>query len=608
MDDEDLTEQAEAQTLQTNQDFAGFGATEQDRMRKGKVMDLFRTEGETMGVKLLRRMGWRDGQGIGPRVRRKARFDPDEAGDQEEHLFAPDDTRIASFARKDDRKGLGFGGIERLAEDSRIKENEHEPEENDDEPYGTKTSMPKSKAKPRTGAFGMGVLNDTGSDDEDPYAMGPSISYNRVIGGNKKKQKPKAPKPTSTANPLLSSKPIFKSTKLSTPSGFRKCHDGRLPLDGFLLSTPLDALSISEDAERYPIPVVPEGWQSSKNPSPDARSTPYQSTADVAKASHLDPKSRAALLGETPLTGKSIFDFLSPAQRERIASASGRKDLPTARGEAIPGSAPEEESVDDLPQIDKDTAAAALGRGVGGWMPYTDDPAKRERYRGFLELNAGLRDALPSRPPDLKKTAWIAELREFAHAARVFRPVSGAMASRFQSSSAAPLSSAKEEVLTVPVAKKEDPAEEAARLGMFGPLTRSVLTFYPTRLLCKRFNVKVPAHVNSQTEGTAPHAEGEMGGRKQDDSLSDATAASSTGATGAPAGQLLLGLRSFASGGVEHAHDAQVKLEEMGGLRQAVAGKQSTEDESLDAGKNDALEAQRAGEELFKAVFGDDSD
>lgn len=32
----------------------------------------------------------------------------------------------------------------------------------------------------------------------------------------------------------------------------------------------------------------------------------------------------------------------------------------------------------------------------------------------------------------------------------------------------------------------------AAKIGMYGRLTRSVVDFYPTRLLCKRFNIRPP--------------------------------------------------------------------------------------------------------------------
>ena len=108
----------------------------------------------------------------------------------------------------------------------------------------------------------MGVLNDTGSDDEDPYAIGPQISYNRIIGGDKKKKKGGLMSSTASSASTLA-KPPFTSKKLTprttTSAGFGKCHAGRLPLDGFVLS--LAPLSISDET-KYAPPTVPAGWQS----------------------------------------------------------------------------------------------------------------------------------------------------------------------------------------------------------------------------------------------------------------------------------------------------------------------------------------------------------
>src|SRR5688500_9765084 len=42
------------------------------------------------------------------------------------------------------------------------------------------------------------------------------------------------------------------------------------------------------------------------------------------------------------------------------------------------------------------------------------------------------------------------------------------------------------------VESAESSAEAAARMNMFGPLTRTRTNFYPARLLCKRFNVANP--------------------------------------------------------------------------------------------------------------------
>lgn len=673
MDEEDLAEQAEAQKLQTNEDFAGFGTTSEEAARRGKFVDLFKPQGETMGVKLLRRMGWRDGQGIGPKVKRKARFQEDEEeADGAEHAFAPDDTPLIAAGRKEDRKGMGFGGEEGVNGSSKSSA----PVKDEDEEDGTSMGPPRKPAKhkvsskPQKGGFGMGVLNDTGSDDEDPYEMGPRVSYNKVTGGDKKRAKTKgAPtKPSApSANPLVGSKPVFKPQKFSSVSsttGFRKCHDGRLPLDGFLLSEPLQSLSISEDSEQYPIPTIPSGWTSSKTTSTPQANSSHKSTAEAAKASTLDPKARAAMLGETPLPGKSIFDYVTPAARDRLAAASGRTDLPQGRGEAPPkastNSTSPSTSTTTPNNLDTPTALAALSRSTSGWTPYTEDPPKRDRYRTFLEFSAGLRDTQPARPSDLSNQIWTNELREFAHAARVFKPVTGAMASRFQSSSVGAQSSSQSPQLNTQAQtagdgngagahmihkpKPKDPAEEAASMGMYGPLTRQVLIFYPSRLVCKRFGVKVPGHVMSGNEGRGAHgaddvaksrgggggglrmlvAGGEgMGGDRVEGSEGVEQGKGKGKAETAAQKLLGMGMRSFTRGPTEHAAKVGDQAQSSEGLRPAsMAGwegsgkepgvvdvsKEMDVEMGVDAEKNEALEAKRAGEELFRSVFGDEDD
>ncbi len=48
------------------------------------------------------------------------------------------------------------------------------------------------------------------------------------------------------------------------------------------------------------------------------------------------------------------------------------------------------------------------------------------------------------------------------------------------------------QTIQVSVESTESSAEAAARMNMFGPLTRTRTNFYPARLLCKRFNVANP--------------------------------------------------------------------------------------------------------------------
>ena len=596
MDDEDIADAAESQRVKTAEGFAGLGSTQDDSDRRGGFIDLFKIDGETMGVKLLKKMGWKEGQGVGPKVRRKARLDgmgrPGDDADAT-HLFAPENTKMISFIKKNDHKGLGFEGEAKLSSNGLGSDTPKSEDEDEDSTDFLAPQITKKKKKPARGGIGIGILNDTGSDDEDPYDIGPKISYNRIIGADKKKKKPV----NGAANPLLKSKPVFisKKTALARAAvGLRKCHDGRLPLDGFILSSTDEFSSIVQSSDKYKPPLIPENWISSRTPKPGSQAAAYLSTADAAKASKLDPKSRASILGEAALPGKSVFDFLSPAARDRLASASGKTNLPAALGEIPDGYAmtndeKRRELLAQVPKVDRYTADAALARGASGFMPYGEDELKRNRYRTYLENQAGTSPNLPDRGPGMNRDDWLKELREFASCAQIFKPMSGLMATRFTASSTAPkLASdapeSKETLLSKPVPKPEDPAEQAAKLGMYGPMTRSSTDWYPTRLLCKRFNVKPPGHVQP---GTTEHDDGGPEQRTAPDLVGKAS---------------MQDIMIQSGGFNQHLSQSQVKNETD---LIPVAVKEKV---VVDAERNEALEGQRAGEAVFKAIFGDDSD
>ncbi|KIV78988.1 hypothetical protein PV11_06583 [Exophiala sideris] len=611
MDEEDMREAEEARTLGTSDEFAGFG-TEQDAMRRSAAIDIFRPMEETIGSKLLKRMGWREGQGIGPRIKRAANVGDEEIDTSETHLFAPNDVRIVSLARKTDRKGLGYDGELQAAgntsnntQGSRQKIVRADESSDDDTtgPPSSKKSIPRVR---RTG-IGSGVLNDD-SGDEDPYSMGPRISYNKTLGGDKK-TKAKAKNAQSSANPLLKTKPTFISKKLASLKGaLRKCHDGRLPPDGFVLADQLDSFgTLTLQDDKYKPPQVPADWKSSLSRDRETEAdTTFVSTAEAAKASSMTAKARASILGESVLPGKSVFDFITPGARERLATASGRQNLPAAGSEAPPPGfeISKETSLQSLiPYLDKATALQALNRGVGGWMPYAEDENKRNRYRAYLEIQAGLRqtdgrDELPPRPEGMKQDDWLIEMNEFARAAEVFKPISGLMASRFTSSSSLPQgqnidssTASAESLLTKPAGKPQDPAESAARIGMFGPMTRTVSNFYPTRLVCKRFNVPYPEH--------------------------SASAATDKAGTGPPeSSSELPQFRSFASAGIQQDVSADQKPAQgiEVGVEPAPAGTAENLEtlppasHVMDSEKNEALEQERPGAAVFKAVFGSDDE
>ncbi|OTB03672.1 hypothetical protein M426DRAFT_321597 [Hypoxylon sp. CI-4A] len=634
MDDEDLADADEAQKLQTAQGFAGLGVGDEDGIgrRGGGLAELFRAQGDTMGVKLLRRMGWKDGQGIGPKIRRKARLDvgsgkPGGKGQDrsETYLFAPDNVAMISFTKKLDRKGLGYEGESRLTPMRPSAQTEAGWSSDEDSrngplirPNAIKKKKPSKFAK---GGIGIGILNDTGSDDEDPYEIGPRISYNRVIGGDKKKKKEKASNTTTSVNPALRSAPVFiprKRTLAQAGKNLRKCHDGRLPLDGFVFGRETDDLAstVNSTGTKYPPPTIPADWKSSKQKKTDeAAAANYLSTANAAKLSTLDPRSRAALLGEAQLPGKSVFDFLTPSARQRLAAATGNANLPPALGEIPQGYALSEaekqaDLVRQIPELDKATAAAAIARGASA-APYADDEAKRARYRGYLEWAAGFAATPPAKRAKESSEEYLREMHEFRSCARIFKPMTGAMASRFTtSSSSSKLTSGSSQqqqeqaLLAKPLPSKPvDPAEEAARLGMYGAMTtRSVTDFYPTRLLCKRFNVRPPAHVQPDAQ------EMEATGTTTSSTAKKPMDLFGGSGGGGGAATMMMTLDELLRTAQEHVQAEGSAAKDLEGSQLVPPQQTQVDVVVVDAEVNEALEGKRAEDDVLKAIFGDSSD
>ncbi|KAL7954263.1 hypothetical protein V8C34DRAFT_317475 [Trichoderma compactum] len=598
MDEEDLADAAEAQTLKTTQAFAGLGSSTQEELRAGGLMGLFRAGGDTMGLKLLRRMGWKDGQGIGPKVRRGARLDlggKTNLIDGETHLFAPDNTEVLRFVRKTDRMGLGHNGQGKLS--SLHRENKADSDEEVDSRDGALLilSRTETKKKPQRGGIGVGTLNDDGSDDEDPYEIGPKIKYNRVVGGDKKKKGKKA---SATVNPSLKNAPVFIPKTSRVGGNLRRCQDGRLPLDGFVLANAMQDLTIT--IAKYAPPPVPSGWKSSKATNVEDRATAFVSAAEAAKSSTLDAKSRAAILGETALPGKSVFDYISAASREKLAAASGRLDLPPGLGEipekfAVSGEERQTMLWEQVPKLDRETAIAAIARGLRG--PYADDETKRARYKRYLEHHTNPKLSLPDKPRGMSDDEFLREMTEFHNCARIFKPMTGFMASRFTTAKAPHSVSAEpareKELIPVPEPKISDPAEEAAKMGMFGKMTRSVEDFYPTRLLCKRFNVKPPSHARRDDEPEASKA---------------TPGPSARPAYGSPMEDVQMPLLSASRTRDESPVGVDTTAAMAAGATTQSRKQSPVMENQVNPDRNEAVEGKTANADVLRAIFGDNRD
>jgi len=224
---------------------------------------------------------------------------------------------------------------------------------------------------------------------------------------------------------------------------------------------------------------------------------------------------RGEVLGEAPLPARSVFDYLSKKDRDRLQNFQ----RPPPTGESLPGSEvpapPQEATTIVIPRIESHVAGAALK----GFQPFTADRTKHARYTAYLQSQAD-----PNSPPSSLLRPLVGqsigdfnkELADYEKSALLFRPISGAMANRFTSAAVVDHGPKILEGPHQPVVEEEpeppskeqmeeelrltNPKAHAAQMGMYGALTREVKAWQPAKLLCKRFGVKEPEPPAEATE------------------------------------------------------------------------------------------------------------
>ncbi|KAL4062541.1 hypothetical protein J3A83DRAFT_4381712 [Scleroderma citrinum] len=527
MDEEDLAERRADQNLVSEYDEmdivgstqaereqkAGLGDTEKDPVTLALEEAIVPTPRDSVGARILKKMSWKLGWGIGPRVSWRQHEvqcgrDPDKMDVDDEarkHSYPPRDTPLVVVARKDDFHGLGYNKALGL-----------------NATLGSTQEGSSAKRGPRlAGGFGLGVMNDADEDDLDVYDHAAGHGKSRTAFDVNDVQD-EGRFVIGTRGFAISSRTV--ATKMPQSQDVRSSgrdtfRDGTPVLQGFVLSDK----PVAEDA--FPLPDVPEGW----TPNPKqvwetaaADDTDKENAASGATSQPqtytqwkigITPDQRGAALGETPLSSasRSVFDYMSKKDQERIKNiaASHSTTSTTAYDSTTRASIPPPRSSGtSIPFIEPHIAEAALR----GFQPFTSNPTKQARYAAYLRAHAepasGI--SIPSRLQDQNPESYAQEMSEYAKAAALFRPVSGAMAGRFTSAAVLdlgpkvveglhkpatepePQEDSPEELRTGDEVKEEDPKVHAARLGMYGAMTREVKPWQPARLLCKRFGVKDP--------------------------------------------------------------------------------------------------------------------
>ncbi|NWX15305.1 GPTC1 protein, partial [Aegotheles bennettii] len=532
MDEEDLSEFGIApKDITTTDDFASKAKDrikEKARQIAGVVAaipgtsafdDLIGPSKITIGVELLRKMGWKEGQGIGPRVKRKPRRQkPDptvkiygcalppglsEGSEDEEDeyqpenvTFAPKDVMPVDLTPKENVHGLGYKGLDPSQALFGVSGGEHLNlfTSGSEETGNLIGDLRHSKGRKLgiTGqAFGVGALEE---EDDDIYATETLSKYDTVL---------KDEEPGDGLYGWTAPKQ-YKSKKRSERE---VKYIGKI-LDGFSLAS-----KSSTPNKIYPPPDLPRNYRpvhyfrpviAAGNENCHLQKALEESTgkleSDTTQQSRhaLNASQRRERLGETGLKGPapSVLEYLSEKDRERlkeVKQASEQQMKAKMLAQHSRNSRFQPASPDDASHKWQMLLGGQLGNaGSSDFKPFAKNPEKQKRYESFVQsLKQGEKDKLEHfLDPNMTEWERGREQEEFFRAAMFYRTSNSTLSSRFTRAKY------EDDVDQVEVPRDQendtDDKETAVKMKMFGKLTRDNFEWHPEKLLCKRFNVPDP--------------------------------------------------------------------------------------------------------------------
>ncbi|XP_066438288.1 G patch domain-containing protein 1 isoform X1 [Eleutherodactylus coqui] len=532
MDDEDLGEFGIApnEILTTDE----FASKNKDRIREKArelasvttpipgatiLEDLIAPAKITMGVQLLRQMGWKEGQGVGPRVKRRAQKQKpggnvktygcalpatgsEESEDEDDYIpenitFAPKDVTPIDFTVKDNVHGLGYRGLNpHQALFGSLDTHINIFSDGSEKTSSLLGDIRHSKGR-KVGisgqAFGVGAMED---EDDDIYSIDPLSKYDTVL------------REEETGDGLFgwTAPKEYKNRKSSSKE---LQYIGKM-LEGFCLATqspPSKKIYPPPDLPRdyrpvhYFRPVLAENSQNSAVlQAMIGESSLKPGVAPVkeqpAGRHQLNSSQRRDMLGEAPLQGPtSVLELLSEKDRERIQDvkhtleeqrSKAQKLAQEALKKRFQASAVEEKFQQSL--LDRQM----VPEHAEEFRPFEKNSEKQKRYENYIRsLHKGEKDALES-CLDTNMTEWerSREREEFMRSAMLYKPTNSHLSSRFTRGKYEDDT----DTVDVPRDQEGDVNDKAAavKMKMFGKLTRDKFEWHPDRLLCKRFNVPDP--------------------------------------------------------------------------------------------------------------------
>ncbi|XP_033211365.1 G patch domain-containing protein 1 homolog [Belonocnema kinseyi] len=545
MDEEDTSEFGFAPTgIRATQDYTDDNKRGTKRERARQINDgpipgipvlhqILQPTRERVGVRLLKKMGWKPGQGVGPRLTKKEKvkmkekneklkvygcYMPSQRQSEEsesdvsddeysEIMLAPDDYEPLRAKPKDNYFGLGYSGLDkRPILSSHI--NLFEP--------STFSLQEKNKKFSIKGqAFGVGAFEE---EDEDIYAKEDMSNYDFVLGpkkqsksrwnrdeeGNSSKvpgclegfvpaknpierrkiykppELPKDFKPIHVPRKSRFFPPIECPARSSLPSGRRKLYGGQ-NLNANTRASIIGEPSVSRIAE-------------SASKAEEGRKEESCSVASkiIMKTLNLHGKEQVAERQKLEEERK-IGAVISNSWMDKLYTASFVKGGVVGSGLSVEGSL---KNLNEFKEKTETSGASSKvsdpGNPAGSGdfaKPFIADPDKQRRFEQYLVFRKSNETRKLATIQPLSMTEWDRnqETVEFQQAARLFDSSLHASENKFVSSGALKTSSTFAEPVGV-----DEQMREAARIKMFGKLTRVTTIWQPSSLVCKRFNVAEP--------------------------------------------------------------------------------------------------------------------
>lgn len=456
-----------------------------------------------IGIRLLKKLGWKEGQGVGARVSGrkpvtdmeklkriygcdtapsaqtiKDNDDDDDDRCYEDITFAPKDTMSIDIKPKDDMFGIGYSG---LNPSQALRGN---IERSSTIQFHTKTGK---KMSFKGQAFGVGAFED---EDGDIYAQDSMENYDIAMGEEKN--------PDSTygwTKPLALSGVEEKLALGERPSNEVK---------GFVAAKTIKLLI----RKYYPPPQLPRDFDPNKRlklhqekqriasmglkgsgeefPRADSKSSKYnQYNAEDRYNILQDSSSSTEVLSSNKKKEiKSVFELVSLEDRQRLRKVTNNAASATKHEPRQLGFTGELEQASQLKSAEEAKMKEDRTRplcDINKLKPFANDPAKQRRYEQF-ERSVRQRSKDPYRDITSNLTEWERnqERLEFSRAAHVYLHLADSMNSKF------------EKAKTDEDLQEEEGGVSEPKKKIFGVLTHSTVEWHPDPLLCKRFNVPDP--------------------------------------------------------------------------------------------------------------------